>query len=593
MAVGGMIGGGIFSVLGVAITLAGHLAFGCFVLGAVVAGITARSYAGVTLRAGTSGGAFDHLRSHGHAGVAGVLLWLLVFGYMVAMAVYTFTFGRYAANALGAPVWGARLLSIGVVVLFLAVNLRGVRLSSLTEDMVVLTKLVVLFTISIVGLAEFSAVRLSPLADSGAAGLLLGTATVFFAYEGFELISYDIGDMEAPRRTLPRALFLSVAIVAAVYITVTIGAQMLVSDHAIVASKEIAFIAVGEAALGGFGRWAAIVGAVFATGSAINATLFSAARLVRDASAAGDVPGLLGRERGGLPAYTLIFISVVGATMAMLPGITAVIAFGSAAFLAVYTLVNYLQATMGERRRDRVLGWLGVAACVGALVALVYELAGRPPRAGHPRWAHGRARGRALDLRAPVSGRRLGALHELDQHRVVEAARGLHHLELVGLAGREDLECDRTRDLLLLDRGADVAALPDHDLVHDLPARAALVLGVESVDEIRGDGDQRLAEPERAVVPEPARTLVDVAVGDHAGQRADLPESHAAHRARRREDAGRDHGLGDLLLARRCGTLRASRSPWHRPPVSPPRSVEDPTGARSCCGDRCRERPQP
>jgi hypothetical protein len=41
MGVGGMIGGGIFSVLGVAITLAGNLAFGCFVLGAVLAGATA------------------------------------------------------------------------------------------------------------------------------------------------------------------------------------------------------------------------------------------------------------------------------------------------------------------------------------------------------------------------------------------------------------------------------------------------------------------------------------------------------------------------------------------------------------------------
>jgi hypothetical protein len=56
MAVGGMIGGGIFSVLGVAITLAGHLAFGCFVLGGVVAAVTAHSYAGVMARSGRSGG---------------------------------------------------------------------------------------------------------------------------------------------------------------------------------------------------------------------------------------------------------------------------------------------------------------------------------------------------------------------------------------------------------------------------------------------------------------------------------------------------------------------------------------------------------
>jgi amino acid transporter len=103
MAVGGMIGGGIVSVLGVAVSLAGHLAFGCFVLGGLLAAITARSYAGVTLRSGDAGGAFEHVRREGHGHIAGFLLWALVFGYMVAMAVYSFAFGRYAAEPWTRP----------------------------------------------------------------------------------------------------------------------------------------------------------------------------------------------------------------------------------------------------------------------------------------------------------------------------------------------------------------------------------------------------------------------------------------------------------------------------------------------------------
>ena len=375
MAVGGMIGGGIFSVLGVAVTLAGHLAFGCFVLGGALAMVTARSWAGVTARAGRSGGPFDHLREQGHAELAGVLLWLLVFGYMVAMAVYSFTFGRYAANALGAPTWVARVGTVAVVALFLAVNLRGVRTSSLTEDLVVLVKLLVLAGIAFVGLAQFDTGRLEPLADHGITGLFLGAATVFFAYEGFELICYDRDDMHDPARTLPRSLYLSVAIVAVVYIGVTLSAQMLVSDQALAAQKEVAFVAVGEAALGTFGRWAAIVGAVFATGSAINATLFSCARLVRDASAMGDLPRSLGRDTHGQPMVAMAFISVVGVAMAMLPGITAVIAFGSASFLAIYTIVNWLQLTMARGFWSRTLAAVGAAACAAAIVALFVELA--------------------------------------------------------------------------------------------------------------------------------------------------------------------------------------------------------------------------
>jgi amino acid transporter len=373
--VGGMIGGGIFSVLGVAITLAGHLAFGCFVIGGALSAVTAQSWAGVTARSGRSGGPFEHLREQGHPQLAGVLLWMLVFGYMVAMAVYSFTFGRYAARAFDGGSLDGRLLSVAVVVAFLAVNWRGVRLSSRTEDLIVVTKLVILFAVAAIGIARAHSERLTPLADKGVGGMLLGAATVFFAYEGFELICYDRDDMREPTRTLPRALYLSVAIVSMVYISVTIGSQMLVSDTKIVATKEAAFVGVGQAALGGFGRWAAIAGAIFATGSAINATLFSTARLVRDASRNRDLPEFLGRETRGLPMLAMGVIAAAGVGMAMLPGITVVIVFGSGSFLAVYTIVNFLQARAAPSRRSRALAWGATVACVAALGELVVDLA--------------------------------------------------------------------------------------------------------------------------------------------------------------------------------------------------------------------------
>ena len=71
----------------------------------------------------------------------------------------------------------------------------------------------------------------------------------------------------------------------------------------------------------------------------------------------------------------LAVISLGGAAMAMLPGLTEVIAFGSASFLAIYTLVNYLQARMATKRFDRAAAWFATVACVGAIAALGVELA--------------------------------------------------------------------------------------------------------------------------------------------------------------------------------------------------------------------------
>ncbi len=375
MAIGGMIGGGIFSVLGVTVELAGHLAFAAFALGAAIAALTARAYARLAIRSGRSGGPFAYLRDEGHPDAAAWVAWLLIAGYVFALAVYAFTFGHYLAHAVGAPASVARLAGVAVLAAFVAINLRGVATSGLAEDAVVAIKLAVLGAIAVAGVAALSGERLAPLDDRGLLGVFLATGLIFVAYEGFELLPYDYDDLERPRLTLPRALYISVAVVALVYVGVTLAAQMLVDDRALIAEKEVAFALVGKQAMGTFGLWAATAAAAFSTGSAINATLFSTARLVRDVSAAGELPAALGAERRGLPAAAVAWIALAGAAFSLLPGITEVVAFGSLTFLLVFGLVNLLHARHTARPGwDRGLARLGAAACFAAACALLYEL---------------------------------------------------------------------------------------------------------------------------------------------------------------------------------------------------------------------------
>lgn len=379
MAIGGMIGGGIFSVLGVTIQLAGHLAFVCFVLAGAVALVTAHSYAGLARLAGRSGGPYAFLREAGHPHFAAITSWYLVFGYVVALAVYAFTFGHYVARVIGAGDVVARVAAGVVLGAFLLINIRGVGASRLTEDSVVLAKLAVLAVIAGIGLFAWSPHRLSPLADSGYLGVFVGAASIFIAYEGFELLSYDYDAIERPERTLPRALYLSVLVVITVYVVVTLGSQMLVSDRLIVAQREVAFATVGQAALGTVGRWLATGAAVLATSSAINATLFSTARLVRDLSDARELPPFLGRAPTGVPANAMWVLTLLGAVFAMLPAINDLLAFGSVTFLGVFGLINHLYARATDRVRERLLGHLGAAACAIAIVVLFGQLAIHEP----------------------------------------------------------------------------------------------------------------------------------------------------------------------------------------------------------------------
>lgn len=381
MAIGGMIGGGVFTVLGVTIAQAGHLAVGCFVIGAILAGITARSYAKLSLHYGRSGGPFAYLRAEGRPNAAAWVSWLLVLGYIFAMAVYAFSFGHYLANALGYSNQFADIAAIILLAFFLMINLRGVTTSGISEDLIVGAKLIILFGISAIGFLYFDPHRLAPLNNIGLSGMFAGSGIIFIAYEGFELLPYDYDDIERPKRTLPRALYLSVAIVALVYVVVTIGSQMLVPDAVLKTQQEVAFAKVGQAALGTPGLWIATIGALLATASAVNATLFSTARLVRDLSQANELPTHLGRERGGIPVMALFWLSVAGAAFALLPQVVELISFGSLTFLIIFALINALQLERGTSLFDRAISLVGVLGCSVAAIGLIYYLAINDPAA--------------------------------------------------------------------------------------------------------------------------------------------------------------------------------------------------------------------
>src|SRR5918996_4620646 len=102
-----------------------------------------------------------------------------------------------------------------------------------------------------------------------------------------------------------------VLVVAVIYVIVTVGAQMLVPDPLIVANGEVWPSVAGRRALGTAGGWVAIATLLFATSSAINATLFSPARLVRDLSIVQELPARLGHARGGLPATATSVLTLI------------------------------------------------------------------------------------------------------------------------------------------------------------------------------------------------------------------------------------------------------------------------------------------
>lgn len=375
MAVGGMIGGGIFSVLGVTVALAGHLAVACFIVGGIIALMTAHSFALLSSNAGKSGGLFIFLRNCGYPKTGAFLSWFLIFGYVVALAVYSFTFGHYAAHVLGVGSLFARIFSVGITFIFFAINIKGVSTSAITENIIVGIKILILAVISTIGFFHFTSSRFTPLANNGISNILIGATTIFVAYEGFELLSYDYDDLENPKRNMRRALYISVLTVIAVYVIVTIGSQLLLDDATIVSQKEVAFASVGQSALGIFGKWLATFAALLATCSAINATLFSSARQMREISTKKELPAVFEKSHHDIPINSLALLSIFSAGFSLLPGITELLTFGSAIFLLVFAITNFLAFKISKSWQQKVIGFTAFMACTIALLTLFIQLA--------------------------------------------------------------------------------------------------------------------------------------------------------------------------------------------------------------------------
>ncbi len=369
MAVGGMVGGGIFSVLGVVISIAGQWAWLSFVIGGLIALAAGYAYATLAQKFGEGGGAFTFLREIHREGMAGTLSWVLVFGYVLTISVYAFTFGHYLGNVVGLGAWFPRLCALAIIGILVWVNLRGVGDASQLEVVIVWGKLIVLLGLAGLGLWRWRPEMLTQgIEAKGWFTALAGAASVFMAYEGFQLLTYDYDDITEPNKTLPRAMITAIISVIGIYVAVTLGATMLLGAETIIEKKEIAIAVAGQQALGTWGLVLATIAAVFSTGSAINATLFATARLMRDVAKDNELPQLMAHENdSGIPDHAVLLIGGLAAVLAVIGSLESLVEAASLVFLFTFATVNVLAFQRTDERR-----WVFAAGASGATAAALF-----------------------------------------------------------------------------------------------------------------------------------------------------------------------------------------------------------------------------
>jgi amino acid transporter len=381
--IGGMVGGGIFAVLGLAVVMARGGTVIAFAIAGGVALLTAYAYAKLSVALPSQGGTVTFLNhAYGKGLLTGSLNILLWLSYIIMLSLYAYAFGSYGATFFSASLQSTarHVLISGIIVAITLLNMLSADYIARAEDWIVAIKLLILAFFVVVGAMGIKAARLAPATWASPLNLVAGGMIIFVAYEGFELIANTGADARNPERTLPRAFYASVGIVIALYLliaAVTVGSLPLSS---IATARDYALAAAARPMLGQAGFVLIVVAALLSTTSAVNATLYGSARLSFIIAKDGELPASLERPIWHKPVEGLFITSILTLVVANTLDLSSISTVGSAGFLIIFAAVNL--ANVRLRRQTHARCWIsmiGAVVCGLALAALVWRTATQTP----------------------------------------------------------------------------------------------------------------------------------------------------------------------------------------------------------------------
>jgi amino acid transporter len=381
--IGGMIGAGIFSIMGIAVQISGNAVFVSFIIAGFVALFSTYSYAKLGARYPSAGGPVEFLiMGFGDGIFSGgfnILLWI---GYVFALSLYAKAFGNYAATFLASnasAVW-VDIFATAIIVIFTAINFISAKAVGRSEVIIVAVKVCILILFAAVGVFFIKRSFLSISHWPHTSNIVFGGAIVFLAYEGFGLITNAAEDMNNPRKTLPKALYLSVIIVICIYVSVSLAVVGNLTLPDIIKAKDFALAEAAKPFLGVIGFRLVALAALFSTASAINATLFGGANVSYVIAKEGELPAFFERKVWKRGFEGLVITSALVIVIAIFLNMEGIAMLGSASFLIIYGVVNIAHLRLYRETGARLyIIWVSFLGCAFSFFVLVYYIIAHSP----------------------------------------------------------------------------------------------------------------------------------------------------------------------------------------------------------------------
>ena len=260
IALGGMVGGGIFTILGISVSMIGVLTPIAIIMGGVLAALAAYSYIKLGVYYKDEGATYSfYKKTFPNSPFAASLIgWWVIFGYISTLALYSYTFASYAISgfAFADSEWIRKIVAGAIIAVFTLINVWSVKGMGKIEDLMVYTKLVILVVISFVLINNSHTTLPTLLQNNGDITILdifIVASITFVAYEGFQLVINAVNEMEKPERNIPRAIYSAIFLAILIYLVIALGAILAIPFEDIIKNKEYALASGAEKILGHWG----------------------------------------------------------------------------------------------------------------------------------------------------------------------------------------------------------------------------------------------------------------------------------------------------------------------------------------------------
>jgi len=348
--VGIIVGAGIYALIGKAARLAGNSVWISFLFGAILASFTAMSYAELSSMFPKSASEYHYIKNAFQSKIFGnIMCWAEIFVDLIACSTIVLAFAGYFSGFLNMPVI---LISIFLLILITLVNFSGIKGSMKIVVIHTLIEVGGLAAVIILGLGSLGSVDYFEM-PMGIGGVFSAAALIFFAFLGFEDIVNVAEETKSPRKTVPKAVVISLIISTVFYVLVTLSVVSMSNWESLSRSEApLAYALQNKFGLDVSNVLSVV--ALFATAGTALVFAIAGSRMIYGLSEAGEIPKIFSRVNSKtrtphaaiLAAMIISMIFVFLGDIELVAGITNFFAF------VVFILVNLSAIVLRYRKPE-------------------------------------------------------------------------------------------------------------------------------------------------------------------------------------------------------------------------------------------------